>query len=105
MSGDNEEVPFVVLQVYAGHWEITAYPTSRITMANCGHLAWLSPQGEGMAAVHYTVCTECFGASWRAPDDEMESVPGAVSALEDLWGPKVASKIRDEMRRRGITEG
>lgn len=99
-----EEVPFVVLQVYAGHWEIAVYPTSRVVRANCGHLAWLSPQGEGMAAANYTLCTECLEASWRGPDDEMVTVPGAVQALGELWGADVASEVREELRRRGITE-
>lgn len=104
MADEEEEVPFVVLQRFGSHREIALYPTSRVTRANCGHLCWLSPQGEGMAAMNYTVCTACFEASWQPPDEEMQTVPGAVSALEKLWGPDVAAEVRDEMKRRGIRE-
>lgn len=104
MTDDEEEVPFVVLQPYAHHREIRLYPTSRIIRSNCGHLCWLSPQGEETASRAYTICVTCFDASYQMPDEEQVVVPGAVEALEELWGAEVADDVREEMRRRGIQE-
>jgi hypothetical protein len=103
---DEEEVPFLVLQPYGSHREIVLYPTSRIVRANCGHLCWLSPQGEPMLATAYTICIPCQEATYFPTGDpeDMRTVPGAVEALGALWGDEVADSIREELRRRKITE-
>lgn len=103
-NDDKDEVPHLILQVYKHHRQIILYPTSRIVRANCGHLAWLSPQGEGLLATAYTLCTECYEASVYPDDRKENTVPGAVQALEELWGTETAEAVREELRQRGIKE-
>lgn len=105
MTDPKEDVAFLVLQRYGTHREIALYPTSRIVRANCGHLCWLSPQGEARFATSYTQCTDCLDADVTPEEErEMFAVPGAVDSWRAIAGDKVADEIRQRLREKGIRE-
>jgi len=102
----DEEPAFLVVAPFRTHLDVVAYPTSRMIRANCGHLAWLSPQGEHMVAVAYTCCSDCAQEVLidESAGHERRAVPGAIEALRALHGDEEADKARAFLRAHGIIE-
>jgi hypothetical protein len=102
-----QEAAWLLLAVYRGHWEINDYPGSRVLKANCGHLAWLSPQGERYVDEGaYLCCMDCGDELFRADDKEIrkQAVAGAVDHIQANLGQPAADFARTFMRRHGIRE-
>lgn len=100
----SEEVSFLFLAPYRGHFEIWAYPTSRVIRANCGHLCWLSPQGEPRAQTSYTICIDCGQDVLHDPDPQGKriAVAGSLEWLREQHGVQAEQVARSFMRRHGI---
>ena len=101
-SGDDAVV--LVLSTYRSHVEITRFPTLRVVKANCGHLAWLSPQGEPYVETSYTCCLDCAPPLLDDPTVDKRAVDGAADALGALHGQGAADAARAFMRKVGIRE-
>lgn len=109
---DEERVGFMILA--AGHpfssaQEQGMMPGSELITANCGHLAWLSPNGKSwVASGVYTVCLRCdMQADHPAilgGVEESYAVPGTMSAVERHHGIGAADQVRAIMRDAGIKE-
>lgn len=102
VSGQSEH--YLVVAPYAGPHEIAEYPTSRVIKASCGHLAWLSPQGEQYVAAGTIVCLHCAEPMLKNPDIPQIAAVGALEAIAAQAGDLAAWKVRAMMRRANIAE-
>jgi hypothetical protein len=97
-------VTFLLLAPYRGHWEIVSYPSARVLKANCGHLVWLSPQGEGHVQTCYTACCDCAEELIRDPNSTGMAVPGALDYIRAHASDAEMREVRAVMREFGIQE-
>lgn len=95
---------FLILAPYRHHLEVAHYRESRIIRANCGHLAWLSPQGEPYVEKRYTCCEDCGQEAISGPDAENYVLPGVLDYLQRLHGDEAVQEAREKMRRLGVKE-
>ena len=95
---------YLLLAPYRSHLEISLYPDSRVIKANCGHHAWLSPQGEAYADNCYTCCMDCGEEVVRDPEAIKSAVPGAMDAVRAKEGQGAVDSARAFMRQYGIEE-
>lgn len=98
------DVQFLILSPYRGHWQMEIFPDSRIVRANCGHLCWLSPQGESRLQVAYTNCLDCAQEIVDSPDQQKFMVAGTFSAIRRLWGDDAVIAAGLEAKRLGLRE-
>ena len=86
---------------------------STVVTANCGHKAFISPQGRAELERRnnglYLMCTQCqdVEALLQDKDQEKTIVPGAVSAISKHlgWGVGQEDQFRAALRDFGVTDG
>jgi hypothetical protein len=85
---------------------VAVFPDSRIIRANCGHLAWLSPQSESLLQTAYTCCQDCGWEILTDPDPRAPkaTVPGAMKAIEARFSQREVNRTRAFMRSFGIQD-
>jgi len=99
-----DEPHWLILACFRSHREAFHQTTnSRVIRANCGHLAWLSPNSEPFVDVAYTCCEDCAAEVMQTSSGARCSVPGALAEIERTFGRQARGDCEEFMRRQGIT--
>lgn len=83
----NDDELIIVCQVYRTFAD-RVIPGTRMIRASCGHLAWLSPQGQAFLDEHPSTVTVCF----HCPPKDVKAhyrVPGSRAAMLAEFGDDV----------------
>jgi hypothetical protein len=86
-------------------------PDSMAVTANCGHRAWVAPDGLEVIDQCYTICAPCMAATYIAPGrtPEVRPTPGATARVDGIFGggttDQMTATLRDFLRGRGAWRG
>ncbi len=75
-----------------------------LAAADCGHKAWLSPQGAAKLAEDAGIRTECTLCMDPERMIGMQLVPGALAAAESVLSPTESARMRRFMNLIGAKE-
>ena len=102
----SDEVSFMVLLRYVYGVQSSVAPGSIVVTANCGHRAYISPEGiawlEGAGAGAYPMCDQCSDAGHLLTDRSVDKrlFPGVMESIY-RWkgtaeGDQVSAWVRDK---------
>jgi hypothetical protein len=101
-----DETGFLVL--LAVHEGLARAPGSKVIVAACGHLAFISPTGQrhyrGEGAGLYAVCSDCVDVKdvIASETEEKRLVPGALDEVQEWLGKPERTEAEEWAKRMGF---